>query len=152
EIDRLYIQVEKLKGTEEGSSELNAIVLKSSVIAFRFRAEPPYKCLYMSDSIRAFGYRPRDFTEGVQTVASLIHPEDFAYAWSEALEQIRNGTQRLDRKYRIITSRGEPRLVLDRCIYEAASKTAKATISIFAFDITHSDFGIGPVNSGPFLT
>ncbi len=151
EIDRLYTMIENLKEVEEGKTELNAIVLKSSVIAFRFRAEAPYKCLFMSDSIRALGYRPRDFTHDGVPISSLIHPEDFAYAWSEALEQMRSGVLRLDRKYRLLTSRGEPRLVLDRCIYEPATERAKASISVFAFDITHTDLGIGNPARGPFL-
>lgn len=143
EINRLYNEMKTLEEVAQDRSELNAIVLKSSVIAFRFRAEPPYKCLFMSDSIHSLGYHPQDFTSGLRSVTSLIHPEDFVMAWSDALEQIRSGTHRLDRKYRILSSVGEPRLVLDRCIYEPAGKRSPATISIFAFDITHADFGIG---------
>ncbi len=94
----------------------------------------------MSDSIRSLGYRPSDFTDGHISITTLIHPEDFTSTWAESLDQIQTGTHRLERKYRFITTRGESRLVLDRCVFEEATPDHPATLSVFAFDITHTQY------------
>lgn len=140
EINQLYQEVSRLKSQTHTQDELNAIVLKGNVLAFRVSAVSPYTCLFMSDSVRTLGYRPTDFTEGHLPITSLFHPEDFAEAWTNALEQIQTGTHRLERKYRVITKRGESRLVLDRCIFEEATESEPAALSIFAFDITHTQY------------
>lgn len=140
EINELYRQVNSLKNQNSGHSELNAIVLKGSVIVYKIEAASPYRCLYMGDSIRALGYRPTEFTDGERPITELFHPEDFESSWAAALDQIRTQTHRIDRKYRLITKRGEERMVLDRCIYEEATPSAPATLSIFAFDVTHTEY------------
>lgn len=140
ELSDLYKEVNQLRNLNKSTDQLNAVVIKSNVLAFRFDAKSPHNCSYMSDSVRSLGYRPTDFTEGHISLTSLIHPEDFATIWSDSLDQIKKGTNRLERKYRLITSRGEPRLILDRCIYEEASPDQPATISVFAFDITHTQY------------
>lgn len=140
EINQLYQEVSRLKSQASTRDELNAIVLKGNVIAFRVSASSPYNCIFMSDSIRSLGYRPTDFTEGHLPITTIFHPEDFAEAWTSALDQIQSGTHRLERKYRLITKRGEARLVLDRCVYEEATESEPAALSIFAFDITHTQY------------
>ncbi|MBL8067582.1 MAG: PAS domain-containing protein [Armatimonadetes bacterium] len=140
EINELYTKVNQLKSQSAQQAELNAIVLKGSVLAFKVEAEAPFRCLFISDSVRAFGYRPTEFTDGEIPVTTLFHPEDFESAWAAALDQIQSGTHRMDRRYRLITKRGEERLVLDRCIYEEAAEGSPATLSVFAFDITHTEY------------
>jgi hypothetical protein len=101
----------------------------------------------MSDSIRLLGYRASDFTTGRIPITELFHPEDFTQAWGELLSQIEVGTSRTEKKYRLISKLGEPRLVLDRSILEPATETNPQSIAIFAFDITHSEqllFGSTP--------
>jgi DNA-binding CsgD family transcriptional regulator len=140
ELGDLYKEVNSLKSQNLATEQLNSIVLKGNVLAFRISAEPPYDCAYMSDSIRSIGYRPSDFTDGHIPITSLVHPEDFASIWADSLQQIKSGTHRLERKYRLITTRGESRIVLDRCVYEEASSDYPSTLSIFAFDITHTQY------------
>ncbi|ARU39928.1 hypothetical protein CCB80_01755 [Armatimonadetes bacterium Uphvl-Ar1] len=140
EINQLYQEVNRLKQNAKPTDELNSIVIKGNVLAFRILAEAPYNCLYMSDSVRLFGYRPTDFTTNQVPITQLFHPADFATAWSKALAQIESGTHRLERKYRILSKRGEERTILDRCIYEEATPGQPATLSVFAFDITHTNF------------
>ncbi|MFM9874016.1 MAG: PAS domain-containing protein [Fimbriimonadaceae bacterium] len=140
ELGELYQEVNQLRKQNEISDHLNAVILKSNVLAFRIAADSPHNCYFMSDSIRSLGYKPADFIDGILPISSLIHPEDFSSNWTELLDQISAGTHRLERKYRLITSRGEPRLVLDRCIYEEATPEHPATLSIFAFDITHTQY------------
>lgn len=140
ELGDLYKEVNNLKSQTSATEHLNAIVLKGNVLAFRMDAVAPYHCYFMSDSIRSVGYRPTDFTEGHIPISALIHPEDFSSVWAESIQQIQTGTHRLERKYRLITTRGEPRLVLDRCVYEEATPEHPATLSVFAFDITHTQY------------
>lgn len=146
EINLLYTEVNRLKQISQTQQELNAIILKGNVLAFRVIAESPYPCIFMSDSIRNFGYRPTDFTDHHYPITALFHPGDFAKIWTEALAQVETGTHRIERKYRLLTKRGEERVVLDRCVYEESSEGTPATLSIFAFDVTHTEFALSPEN------
>lgn len=137
ELNRLYAEVNRLKDENQGAGHLQAIVLKSSVLAYRVELEAPHRCTFISESVRTLGYRPQEFTQGGLTPAAFVHPEDFAYVWAESLARIRAGAERLDRRYRLVSRNGDVRWVIDRCAVERAVAEQPDTVCTFVFDVTH---------------
>lgn len=137
ELNQLYQEVNELKARHIHAQVLNAIVLKSSVLAYRLDAKPPHKAVYVSDSVRQFGFKPSDFTEQGLPMSALTHPDDFLEAWGEAILKFENGERIIDRRYRIITKRGDIRWVFERCILELDDNENPESIAAFAFDVTH---------------
>ncbi len=137
ELSTLYDQVTKLKARHIEGDVLSAIVLKSSVLAYRIAFQAPHEVLYMSDSVRQFGYRPDDFTGGGAPLAVLVHPEDFSNVWSEAMLEFEKGRRMVDRRYRLIARNGDIRWVFERAVLELDEQESPVTIAAFVFDITH---------------
>lgn len=145
ELNTLYDQVNKLKARQVEGELLNAIVLKSSVLAYRLDYSPPHQALYVSESVRQFGYRPDDFTNGGAPLSVLVHPEDFTQIWAEALLEFEKGRRMVDRRYRLLTRNGDIRWVFERAILELNAEDGPESIAAFAFDITH----LGQVHQAP---
>lgn len=137
ELSTLYDQVTKLKARHIEGEVLNAIVLKSSVLAYRLAFEAPHQVLYLSDSVRQFGYRPDDFTGGGAPLSVLIHPEDFPNIWGEAMLEFQKGRRMVDRRYRLVARNGDIRWVFERAVLELDDNEKPESIAGFAFDITH---------------
>ncbi|MCB0826774.1 MAG: PAS domain-containing protein [Armatimonadetes bacterium] len=136
ELNALHTQVSQLKSAGS-ENHLAQVILKSNVLAYRIRFSAPHECLYMSASVRQYGFRPDDFTERGTPVSLLIHPEDAPQVLSSALLQFNDGADMVDRRYRIMSKRGEIRWVYDRAVVERDSNGNPESISAFAFDITH---------------
>lgn len=137
ELSTLYDQVTKLKARQIEGEVLSAIVLKSSVLAYRIAYQPPHEILYMSESVRQFGYRPDDFTGGGAPLSALVHPEDFPVVWGEALLAFEQGRRMVDRRYRLIARNGDIRWVFERAVLELDNDDVPVTVAAFVFDISH---------------
>jgi DNA-binding CsgD family transcriptional regulator len=137
ELSTLYDQVTKLKARQIEGEVLNAIVLKSSVLAYRIAYEAPHEILYMAESVRQFGYRPDDFTGGGAPLSVLVHPEDFSNIWAEAMLEFEKGRRMVDRRFRLIASNGDIRWVFERAVLELDVDDNPISIAAFVFDITH---------------
>lgn len=135
-LTKLYDEVNRLRDANSGAEELRAIVLKSNVLAYRCELDEPHRCLFISESVRALGYRPSEFLQAGLPLSTLVHPEDFAEVWAKSLIQLREGAERLDRRYRLVSRNGDVRHVIDRCHVERP-EGGPASISTFVFDITH---------------
>lgn len=137
ELNTLYQEVNRLKSKHIQDQTLANIVLKSNVLAVRVNYQAPHDCLYISESVRQFGYRPDDFTQARLHISNLIHPEDFTQAWSQALQEFEQGNRLIDRRYRIVTRTGDIRWMFDRTVLELDPQEQPTSIASFAFDITH---------------
>ena len=142
ELSTLYDQVTKLKARHIEGDVLNTIVLKSSVLAYRLAFEAPHQVLYLSESVRQFGYRPDDFTGGGAPFSVLVHPEDFPNIWSEAMLEFEKGRRMVDRRYRLVSRNGDIRWVFERAVLELDADQNPESIAGFAFDITHLGSGL----------
>lgn len=136
ELNSLHTQVSQLKSSDN-ESHLTQMILKSNVLAYRIRFSAPHDCLFISASVRQYGFRPDDFTERGTPVSLLIHPEDAPQVLSSTILQFNEGAEMIDRRYRIMSKRGEIRWVYDRAVLERDSYGNPESISAFAFDITH---------------
>ena len=93
---------------------LDQIVDQSPAIAFLWRAEVGWPVKYVSDSIRQFGYTPKDLCSGRVPFASIIHPDDIERVTAEVAEYNQRGLTKFTQEYRIITADRKVRWVNDR--------------------------------------
>ncbi len=96
-------------------------VLGTPIVVFKWSAPPNYRVLYVSPSVRRFGYSPDDFVSGrVSYVGRFIHPEDR----ERVTRETQTGRERRGElalyEYRVVCSDGSVRWVLDfsRAFYE----------------------------------
>lgn len=135
EVNQLYKELNKLKEENQALRSLGAIIAKSNLFAYRISLERPHLCLYMTDNIRTFGYEPEDFAGGGMPVSILVHPEDFDTAWGSLLRQIEERTPTREVTYRVVTSRGDVRKIIERSVIEPENDC----VSVVAFDVSHLD-------------
>lgn len=136
ELSTLYDQVNRLQARQIDGEILSSIVQQSSVLVYRLGYQPPHTVNYVSESVRQLGYRPDDFL-GLATWPVLIHPDDFARVWGDALSEFKNGNRIIDRNYRMVARTGDIRKVYERAVLELDQSEKPVSIAAFAFDITH---------------
>ncbi|MEZ5334982.1 MAG: PAS domain S-box protein [Methanolobus sp.] len=80
-------------------------------VSFLWKANDVWAVEYVSDNIVQFGYNPDDFISGKLSYADIIHPE-YLESVKEAVSEC--GGDCFSKEYMILTSKNEPRWVLER--------------------------------------
>ncbi len=93
--------------------ELEAIIARSPIVVFLWRAEDGWPVELVSDNPCIFGYSPQEFTDGQIIFADIIHPHDIPRVSEEVDRHSREGAEEFVQEYRVITKSGDVRWVHD---------------------------------------
>ena len=91
------------------TEEFETIVSLSPVTAFRFSVQKELYPTYISDSIKQFGYTPRDFYTGRRCFWSVLHHEDISFVKIALKESLKKMVNNLTLNFRILTAMGQIR-------------------------------------------
>ena len=99
-----------LKGrdqVERHLSWINRIINRSPVITIAWSNAPGWPVRFVNDTIRQWGYEPRELLEGDLHFADLIHPDDLDRVHQEVQRHLTQGPDDYTQEYRIRTAGGE---------------------------------------------
>ncbi|MEM9806435.1 MAG: EAL domain-containing protein [Cyanobacteria bacterium P01_D01_bin.56] len=91
---------------------LKRLLASSPAVIYSCQPTGSYGIIFVSESIRQFGYKPQDFLENFDLWKECIHPDDVDYALSESSELIDREQQIFE--YRFRHQNGEYRWVQDQ--------------------------------------
>lgn len=103
--------MEKQKALLERQKALETVINNTSIVVFFWKAEKYWPALYVSESVRQFGYTPEDFVSGRILYGKIIHPEDLLLVEIELEENCEEGGKEFNRQYRILTRTADVRWV-----------------------------------------
>ena len=92
------------------------VVNASSVVCFRWRAEPGWPVDFVSENVRQWGYEPEALRDGKPSFAEMVHPDDLAWVAQEVTDHTAAGRSPYHQEYRIVTQAGQIRWVADETI------------------------------------
>lgn len=96
------------------TKELEAIVNRSTTVAFLWRAEKDWPVEYVSENISQFGYTNEEFTSGKLLFPEIIYQDDLGQVIQEVNKLSQFDSNEFTQEYRIITKSGDIRYVDDR--------------------------------------
>lgn len=91
---------------------LKRLLASSPAVIYSCQPTGSYGIIFVSESIRQFGYKPQDFLENFDLWKECIHPDDVDYALAESSELI--GQEQQIFEYRFRHQNGEYRWVQDQ--------------------------------------
>lgn len=100
--------------TEALLAAASQVVNASPVVCFRWSPENGWPVVFVSDSVRQWGYSPDDLIAQDPPFASLVHPDDLERVVGEVERHLANADESFEQEYRLITRDGRVIWVLDR--------------------------------------
>ncbi|MBT9310945.1 EAL domain-containing protein [Leptothoe kymatousa] len=79
---------------------LKRLLASSPAVIYSCQAAGSYGIIFVSESIRQFGYQPQDFLENFDLWKECIHPDDVDYALSESSDLIHQTQQIFEYRFR----------------------------------------------------
>lgn len=95
-------------------AELEAIVNRSPMVVFLWKATEGWPVEFVSDNIRQFGFTPDEFLSGQIAYNQIVHSEDRERVGTEIAKFSAEGPALFTREYRILTKNGDVRWIDDR--------------------------------------
>ncbi len=92
--------------------------------------------IYMSESVRVFGWEPSDWTEGRVDIAKLIHPEDIPTIFAARQESIQKGQRSHGYFFRVNTPTDGYIWLYDRQIFTGKSVVDAGIVIGLSTDMT----------------
>lgn len=99
------------ENTSMQTEEFETIVSLSPVTAVRFSVQDDLYPNYISDSIKQFGYTPRDFYTRKRCFWSILHHEDIGFVKSAIRESLKRMVPNLTLNFRVLTAMGQIRSI-----------------------------------------
>ncbi len=93
---------------------LQEVIKNSPAIVFFWGAGGEWPVEFVSDNIERFGYSPEDFISGRLDYGDVIHPSDIERVHRYFSKRYEDGSPEYRVEYRIITSSGDVRWVVER--------------------------------------
>ena len=130
-------QDQKKQQAEEKLRWANMVVENSSVVAFRWKAEPGWPVAFVTENCqRLLGYTAHQLTSGTITYESLIHPHDLEQVKAEVGNHSESGAGIFRQQYRLVSRTGEPVWVADRTTLIRDDSGAVQYYQGLVYDIT----------------
>jgi PAS domain S-box-containing protein len=112
------LDITERKQSQDQLRLMDAVVQNSPVVLFRWRAEPGWPVVYVSENVRQFGYTLEEILAGKIPFAEMVHPDDLERVAQEVREYTAKGISRFHQEYRIVTKDKSVRWVDDRTVVE----------------------------------
>ena len=103
---------------EEALQRANLVVENSPAVLFRWKAAPGWPVEFVSQNVVQFGYAPEEFLDSGLLYSSIMHPDDLKTMEEDVAALVRDGGDRYEQEYRILTKGGAIRWVDERTALE----------------------------------
>jgi diguanylate cyclase (GGDEF)-like protein/PAS domain S-box-containing protein len=133
--------VSDLHATEDALREreqmLSAVVASLPGAVYRSELKEPWRTTFLSEGFRTLlGHDPEAFTRSEMVWADVVHPDDEPTLNEDIDRDLAAGSATTESEYRIITSTGDVRWVLDRAMFVHDSAGEPAELIGMLFDVT----------------
>lgn len=113
----MSMDIDEEKRLEKDLKDTELLVSEGEIIALRVKNSKNLEILFISKSIKIFGYIYEDFFEKNVTLLHLIHPEDKDEFIASLHAYMNQGFTSFSKSYRIITKSSEIKWVLNRMLF-----------------------------------
>ena len=121
---------------EEALRQAKLVVENSPAVLFRWRATEGWPVEMVSGNVLRYGYTPEELLSGVVPFSSIVFSEDIERVAAEVQEYSRNGVDRFQQEYRIVTKEGDVCWVDDRTVVERDDEGKVTHYQGIVIDIT----------------
>ena len=140
EIGRIAAEADRMAGRLQTQQtelrRLQSVVDRSPLVVIQWRNAPGWPVIYVSESVRQWGFEPAALLQGRVPFGDLIHPDDLARVEGEVSRFFADGTNDYRQEYRLRTADGRWVWVDDRTSLDRDASGEVLTISGILLDIT----------------
>lgn len=109
-------ELARVKSEAEHARSIEVALETAEVVVYAIEPELPYRCRFVSSSIRNWGFDPDEFLAGRPSPTDLVYPPDLAVMHPCIQSLLEAGHRRLELIYRRVDRHGAPRWVIDRSV------------------------------------
>ncbi|MCX6090702.1 MAG: PAS domain S-box protein [Candidatus Atribacteria bacterium] len=113
-----------------------ALFIGGPAVIFRWKPDREGTVEYVSSNVSQFGYQPEMFTTGKMTYADMVHPDDRARVFDEAVRNYSSGVDAFEQNYRILRVNGDVCWVYDYTEIEKNSRGGILSYYGYILDMT----------------
>lgn len=109
-------ELAQVKSEAERAESIEVALTTAEVVVYAIESDLPYRCRFVSHSLRHWGFDPTEFLAGKPSPTDLVYPPDLAVIHPCIQSLIDAGHRRLELTYRRVDRHGAPRWVIDRSV------------------------------------
>jgi PAS domain S-box-containing protein len=113
----MSMDIDEEKRLEKDLKDTELLVSEGEIIALRVKNSKNLEVLFISKSIKIFGYIYEDFFQRNVTLLDIIHPDDKDEFIASLHAYMNQGFTSFSKSYRIVTKSSEIRWVLNRMLF-----------------------------------
>lgn len=113
----MSMDINEEKRLEKDLKDTELLVSEGEIVALRLKNSEKLEILFISQSIKMYGYTQEDFFSKHLTFLELIHPEDIDEFIASLHAYISQGFTSFSKSYRIITKSSEIKWVFNRMLF-----------------------------------
>lgn len=139
----MSMDINEEKRLEKDLKDTELLVSEGDIVALRLKNSGKLEILFISQSIKMYGYTQEDFFSKHLTFLDLIHPQDIDEFIASLYAYMNQGFTSFSKSYRIITKSSEIKWVFNRMIFIKDDFGNITNFYGYIYDITalkHSEF------------
>jgi PAS domain S-box-containing protein len=113
----MSMDIDERKRVAKDLKDTELLVSDGNIIVLRVKNSENLEMLFVSESIKLYGYKKDDFYKKDLSYLDIIHPEDRDKVIATLLAHIKQGFQSFSLSYRIITKSSDIRWVFNRMLF-----------------------------------
>lgn len=132
----MSMDIDESKRLEQNIKDTELLVATGNIIILRIQNSPTLEVLFVSNSIRTYGYSNEDFFKKGLKYLDIIHEEDKDSFIASLNAYLKQGFHDFSKSYRIITKSGEVKWVFNRMLFIKDDFGNVTNLYGYIYDIT----------------
>lgn len=132
----MSMDIDDAKRLQKDLKDTELLVSDGDIVVFRIQNSDKLNVLFVSKSIKVYGYSPEDFLTKNLCYLDIIHPEDKDEFIASLNAFIKQGFNDFSKSYRIITKSSEVRWVFARMLFLKDDFGTITNLYGYIYDIT----------------